>query len=328
MSDNTNEISPVGFGIGAFVAAIGGWLAYSAFGVDHHLPLPPAIDAPQERMTGVNSSFLSFYSDRSGSGRPLVLIHSINAAASSYEMKPIFESYCGKRPVYSLDLPGFGASERADRVYSPQLYKAAILEFLTQQVNEPADVVALSLGCEFAASAALEQPNLFHSLTLISPSGFTAREKKVASQKAGEGSASDAVYSAFSFPLWSQAFYDLLATKKSIHYFLQRSFVADVDSGLQNYSYATSHQPGARYAPLYFVSGKLFSPRIREEVYEHLTLPVLVIYDQDAFVRFDTLPAMIANHENWRGERITPTRGLPQFEQINTLVQALDRFWA
>ena len=51
-------------------------------------------------------------------------------------------------------------------------------------MNEPADIIALSLGSEFAAKAALEAPELVHSLTLISPSGFSERREKRASQQA------------------------------------------------------------------------------------------------------------------------------------------------
>jgi hypothetical protein len=96
---------------------------------------------------------------------------------------------------------------------------------------------------------------------------------------------------------------------------------------LVDYDYATTHQPGARYAPLYFVSGKLFSPNIREAVYEKLTLPVLVLYDRDAFVRFDNLPEVVKSHNNWRSVRISPTKGLPQFEKLDDTTKALDTFW-
>ncbi len=311
------------------VAAAASWIAYSAIGIDHNLPLPPAIDADQERFVGQNTRFLNVYVDRSGSGRPLVLIHSINAAGCSYETRPIFNYYRGERPLYALDLPGFGSSERADRVYTPELYTEAILDLLRLKVKEPADVVALSLSSEFAARAALQHPELFHSLTLISPSGFTAREDKRASQKANDQGNSSFAYRLLSFPLWGRAFYDLLATKPSIHYFLDMSFVGPVDPGLEAYDYATSHQPGARFAPLYFVSGGLFTRNAHESLYDRLTdVPVLVLYDRDAFVRFDLLDGIVARHDNWHSQRITPTLGLPQFEELDATTRAMDRFWA
>ena len=58
--------------------------------------------------------------------RPLLLLHSINAAASAYEMKPLFEHYSRERPVYALDFPGYGLSDRSARDYTPRLMTDAI----------------------------------------------------------------------------------------------------------------------------------------------------------------------------------------------------------
>lgn len=328
--ENAQSKSKVGALFGAMAAAgtglAAGWIAYSHLAIDHSMPLPPAIDAERHLFTSKMAGLMNYYVD-GGDGRPLVLVHSINAAASAYEMRPIFEYYRESRAVYALDLPGFGFSERSDRRYSPEMYAGAIRDFLADIVGTPADVVALSLGSEFAAHAALEHPELFHSLALISPSGLTERRNKRASQKASEDGTEDTLLSLFSFPLWSQPLYDLLATKTSIRYFLKQSFEGPVDAGLEAYDYLTAHQPGARFAPLHFISGQLFTPDIRKTVYEQLELPVLVIYDRDAFVSFDALPDLLLVRPNWSATRIRPTLGLPQFEEMAATGRALDNFW-
>lgn len=303
-----------------------GWIAYSAFGINHRMAIGPAIDARREIFNGRSTRFLTYYVDRSAAGRPLVLLHSINAAGNSYEMRPIFEHYRTLRPVYALDLPGFGFSERANKRYTRDTYKDAILDLLAERVQEPADVIALSLSGEFAARAALERPDLFNSLTLISPSGFTDRSKG-STQAASDYGLSDLVYNYLAVPLWAQSVYDLLATRTSIRWFLKQSFYGPVDEGLVDYAYLTCHQPGARHAPLHFVSGLLFTPSIREAAYERLEIPALVLYDQDYFVRFDTLPTTLERCPNWRAERIAPTRGLPHFERMPDVARALDTFW-
>ncbi len=311
------------------LAAVGGWIGYSALGINHNQDLPAAMEAERRTFAAEDAGILSYYVDRSVQARPLVLIHSINAAGVAYEMRPLFEQYRAHRPVYALDLPGFGFSDRSNRVYSPQLYSAAILDLLRTQVreNERADVIALSLSGEFAALAAQAQPELFHSLTLISPSGLAGRKQKRASQQANALGTSSLFYRLFSFPLWGQAFYDLIATRPSIRFFLGQSFEGEVDPGLIDYAYATSHRPGARHAPLYFVSGQLFTRDIRETVYDKLKLPVLVIYDYDAFVAFDELPGLLDHCPNWRAARIVPTRGLPHWEKLEETVAALEKFW-
>ncbi len=148
------------------------WIVYSNYYIKHKVDLGPALPAERKEFEGKDTGRVSFYCDLSGKGRPLVLIHSVNAAASAYEMKPLFTHYQGKRPVYALDLPGYGFSERAKRAYSPQFFAETIAGFLASEVKKPADVVALSLSCEFATLAALAESKAVHSLAFISPTGF------------------------------------------------------------------------------------------------------------------------------------------------------------
>jgi hypothetical protein len=82
---------------------------------------------------------------------------------------------------------------------------------------------------------------------------------------------------ALSFPLLSQGLYDLLTSRPSIRYFLRQSFVDDAPAEMVEYAYATSHQQGAKLAPLYFLVGKLFTSNAYNDLYARLQLPVLVL---------------------------------------------------
>lgn len=309
------------------LAVAAGWIVWSNFGINHELDLPEAIPAERKVFYSSRAGKLSYYSDREGQGTPLVLLHSINAAASSYEMRPLFEHYRGKRPVYALDLPGYGFSERSQRVYYAELFSNAILDFLAQEVGAPADVVALSLTAEFAARAAQAEPERFHSLTLLSPTGFSMSESNYRSQRARSSGASQMIYPVLAFPVWSRALFDLISTRASIRYFLEQSFVGPVPDALVDYAYATSHQPGAENVPLYFISGKLFTPDVRTRIYENVHTPTLVLYDHDAFTNFDLLPRLLERNPDWQAERIIPTMGLPQWDQPARTTAAMDGFW-
>lgn len=309
------------------IALAGGWIGYSALVVDHRHPLPDAILAEKLAFLSKAGGWLNAYVDRSAAGRPLVLIHSVNAAASAFEMGPLFRHYRGKRPVYALDLPGYGQSNRLQRDYTPQLFADAIVEFLASQVGEPADVVGLSLGCEFVARAALARPDLFHSLVLISPSGLGSASSGRASQQTEARGIADNLHRAFSFPLWGRALFDLIATRRSIEFFLKKSFEGPVTPGFVDYGYATAHQPGAEHVPLRFIAGLLFTPDAAMTLYQPLSVPTLVLYDQDYLVGFDALPQLLQANPHCKALRIAPTRGLPHFEKLAETAAALDDFW-
>ena len=297
--------------------------------VDHALPLPDAIDAEKKSLRTRAGQEVSYYVDRHGQGRPLLLVHSVNAAASSYETRPLFLAYRGKRPVYAVDLPGFGASERDERSYTPHLFVNAIEDVLrrikSQHHDQAADVVALSLSSEFVARAALEKSRLVHSLALISPTGLGAQPRP-ASSRAGVAAA-DVLQRVLTTSPLGQIVFDALVSRPSVAYFLSQQFAGKVDPGLKEHAYATAHQPGARFAPLAFLGGGLFTPDARESIYAGIEIPALVLHDDDPHARLDGLADLLARAPSWKAERIEETRGLPHFEKLDTVTSALDRFW-
>jgi pimeloyl-ACP methyl ester carboxylesterase len=311
---------------GAGVVVAGGvglgsaWLAYSALFVNHNMPLPDAIGARRHRFPSSSGGWVSWYGDETGQGRPVVLVHGVSAYASAYEVRPLFERFRGERPVYAIDLPGFGFSERTDRVYYPELYADTLTEWIESYLPgapQAVDLIALSLACDFAAIAASARADLFHSLTFISPGGLA---------ETGQHPASDQILRLSSVPVWSQAFYDLLTTRVSIRHALRKSFVRGPDEALIHYAYLTSHQPGARFAPLHYLSGHLFTGGIRG-LYGGLSVPVLVLADEDDYLSYDALPEFLSQHRNWRVASVPGTRSLPHFENITGTLLVMDDFW-
>ncbi|MCG6941830.1 MAG: alpha/beta hydrolase [Thiohalocapsa sp.] len=284
-------------------------------------PLPPALDAPLAELYTEATGRIAYYADEDGGGRPLLLVHSINAAPSSFELKPLFERFRAERPVYSMDLPGFGQSERGDYVYSPALYAKAIEAMLEQVIGTPADLLALSLSAEFAARASLSAPEKVASLVLVSPTGFSKR--KVPGPGVGR-----VAHRVLSTPLWAQGLFDLVTSRQSVRYYLNKSFTATAPQELIDYAYATSHQPGARFAPLTFLSGQLFTQDAMTNLYARLTdVPVLAIADRDPYVSFERLPQFAASRPNWRHETLAPNMGLPHWEHPEATFELLEGFW-
>ena len=290
-------------------------------GAARRVALPDALDAPRARMAVPGFGQLSYYSTGPGQGRPLVLVHSINAAPSAYEMKPLFERYRTERPVLAPDLPGFGFTDRPNIHYTPDVYVKALTEFLRRVVVQPADLVALSLGGEFAARVAVEAPELVNSLTLLSPTGFSTRTIP-------GGEKGMRTHRVISVPALGQSAYTLLTTKPSIRFFLRRSFVGPVPAAMVEYAYATTHQPGARFAPLYFLAGQLFTEDAVNCIYAKVRQRTLVLYDRDPNIDFDLLAPFLPGRANWEVQRISPTMGLPQWEKLPETTAALDKFWA
>ena len=85
--------------------------------------LPRALDAELHETKG-RAGRLAYYVG--GDGPPLLLIHSINAAASAYEVKPVYDRMRTLRRVYSVELPGYGHSDRLRTAVRPGQTSASV----------------------------------------------------------------------------------------------------------------------------------------------------------------------------------------------------------
>lgn len=310
---------------GALLGTIAGAIAYGRFGAPQALPREPALSGTQrtvDRRAGPIAYSVA------GSGPPVLLIHSINAAASTHEVGPIFEALVRERRVYAPDLPGFGFSDRSDRRYDPRLYVDAIHDMLDEIAAETGerhvDVLALSLSAEFLARAAVERPDAFRTLALVTPTGFDRLSGSRRGQAGGTREV-PVLYGALRVPLWSEGLYNLLVTKPSIRFFLEKTWGSKaIDEGAFRYSYLTSHQPGARFAPYAFVSGRLFSADIRS-LYERLQLPVIVLHGTKGDFQDFSEVGWTRERSNWR---IVPfaTGALPHFEDPHAFLERYRTF--
>ena len=260
---------------------------------------------------------------------PLLLVHSINAAGSAYEIKPLYEHYRQSRTVYALELPGFGHSERGKREYSVRAMTDAILRCVgeIQDVHgrSPIDALAVSLSSEFLARAVTETPLRFRSLALVSPTGFRSRDKAAKWRDGTRGM--PGLHAFFEFPLWSEALFRLLTSRASIRYFLRKTWGSpDIDEGLAEYDYLTTHQPGAQHAPYYFVSGFLFSQDALR-IYQSLTLPVWMSHGvRGDFVDYSN-KTVVEGRANWTIE-VFKTGAMPHFEAREAFIRSYDAFLA
>ena len=208
-----------------------------------------------------------------GSGAPLVLVHSINAAASMFEMRRPFAALQATRRVYAFDLLGFGDSDRPAQVYDAALYQALITDFVAEVVGSAADVLASSLGAAYTAAAAAASPALFRRLVLVCPTGL-----RDLVMPATPGSA----YAVLRGPV-GEALFRALASRASIAWFLRGQTYADpacVDEATIDGFVRAARHPGARFAPICFLTG-LLNCDLRQR-FARIEAPILLIWGREA----------------------------------------------
>ncbi len=228
-------------------------------------------------LLGVVPRFMTWRGHRialheAGDGPTVLLIHSINAAASAHEMRNPFRMLADTHRVVAVDLLGFGDSDRPKQLYTADLYVELIRD-VARSLATPVTVIVVSLSSAYVLAAAAHEPALFKQITVICPTGL---EDLVVPAQPG------IAYHALAGP-FGTAVFGALVSRRSMDYFLERMtyFNPDAcDRMMRDMYYRTAHQPGARWAPICFVTGLLncdLRPLIRQ-----ITIPMQIAWGRYA----------------------------------------------
>jgi len=258
---------------------------------------------------------------------PLVLVHSVNAAASVAEVAPLFEHYRQSRPVLALDLPGYGHSDRPAIAYTPRHMTDALHAVIASvggPVETPVDLLGVSLGSEFVVRAAVERPGSVRRVALVTPTGLSGRRRRHGPP--GTTLAMPWLQRWLAHPTRGEWLFRQLTRPGVIRYFLRRTFGSPtIDERLWAAAVATARQPGARHAPLSFISGGLFSADINT-LYEQIEVPVWAsLATRGDFTDFRGRDSL-AGRPGWRFETV-PGGALPYFADLAAFTARLDPFW-
>lgn len=102
---------------------------------------------------------------------PLVFLHSLGGGSSAFEWSKVYPAFAPGYRVVAPDLIGWGQSTHPARAYSVEDYFDMIIHLLEAVAHPPALVVATSLTAGVVIRLAIQRPDLFRGLFLVSPSG-------------------------------------------------------------------------------------------------------------------------------------------------------------
>jgi pimeloyl-ACP methyl ester carboxylesterase len=266
------------------------------------------------------------YYARAGTGRPVVLLHSINAIASAHEMRPLVQRIQREtsRPIYVLEWLGFGHSDRPDIDYTPELLEGQLEHFLSKVLRpvDGVDVIGLSLGSAYAAEVGRRRPDLIRTLVAIEPTGLGEEPREI-------GRAWSRLL--FTLPGVQRAFYDRLTTPEALYEFARENLFSPdygVPEEYVDFGAETARMEGASRPLDDFLGGRLF-PEDSADTFQHLPQPLLIVHGTIVDRRMESYTHVpeLAARPNTTVVSL-PTGALPHWERPGVVMERITEFYA
>lgn len=113
--------------------------------------------------------FGNIHYTKSGTGKPILLIHDLSAFSCGYEWIQIINPLSEQYTVYTIDLLGCGRSEKPDLTYTNYLYVQLLSDFIKSEIGHRTNVIATGASSALAIMTCNQSPELFDHIMLISP---------------------------------------------------------------------------------------------------------------------------------------------------------------
>lgn len=106
---------------------------------------------------------------KKGSGSPVLLIHNLVQGSSNYEFHCLSESLSKKHEVYSIDLLGYGLSDKPDMTYTNYVYVQLIIDFIKSIIGRKTNIITSGDSAPVVIMACHNDPEVIDKMILINP---------------------------------------------------------------------------------------------------------------------------------------------------------------
>ena len=106
---------------------------------------------------------------KKGSGSPLLLIHDLTVGSSNYEYHRLINNLTENHEIYSIDLLGYGLSDKPSMTYTNSLYEQLISDFIMNVIKRKTSIVVTGESVPFVVLACHNNPDMINKIICINP---------------------------------------------------------------------------------------------------------------------------------------------------------------
>jgi pimeloyl-ACP methyl ester carboxylesterase len=216
--------------------------------------------------------------DASGTGPPVLLLPALSSISTRHEMRPLRERLARRYSTLSVDWPGFGDAARPQLDWTPDAYSAFLSFLLGSVIPQPYAIVAAGHAAGYVLKHAGNAPQA--KLVLLAPTW----RGPLPTVMGGQRPWFERLCRLVDLPGLGPAIYRL-----NVNPFVVRrmgaghvySDLAFLDEARLSEKLAVTRAPGARFASVRFVTGRLDPLASRDEflvLARRAAAPILVVY--------------------------------------------------
>lgn len=259
---------------------------------------------------------------KKGNGSPLLFIHDLTVGSSNYEFHRLINNLTEKHEIYSIDLLGYGLSDKPSITYTNNLYEQLVSDFIKNVIGKKTSVVVTGESVPFVIMACHNNPEIFRKMICINPQSLYL-QNQIPSKQTG------LLKLFIETPIIGTFTYHILSNKVSIEKTFQEEYFYRPEEIREKYiyNYLEAAHLGGYYSKYAFASyaGKYMNINILHELKE-IDNSILMIGGAEE----EDIKTTIENYKYYNAAiedvYIPETKHLPQLEAPDEILDQINMF--
>lgn len=259
-----------------------------------------------------------FYT-KQGQGKPVLLIHDLDYAASDMEYRYMVKELAENHTVYTMDLLGCGRSDKPAMTYTAYAYVQLITDFAKEIIGEQTDIIASGNSANLAILSAYSSPDLFDHINLINP--VSIRKQNKIPKKC-------LTYykKLLETPIIGTFLYNIASSKLVLKYRLSQGYYYPyvLKNKTLTASYEAAHRGDANAKYLFASKRARYTNSNMLHALSAMKNPITLIVGEDEINGAETANDFVEVNNRIQVNLVANSKHFPQIEQPEDTIQQLD----